>query len=57
MCGVVWCHYASTDPIYPSYINHTNSKWDVEVTLKGVTKTVLVAEGTSLLDAAEEVRT
>jgi hypothetical protein len=30
--------------------------WDVEVTLNGVTKTVAIAEGTSLLDAAEGVR-
>ncbi len=30
--------------------------WDVEVTLNGETKTLQIAEGTSLLDAAEQVR-
>lgn len=33
----------------------TNSSWDVELTLNGVTKTVAIPEGTSLLDAAEGV--
>lgn len=57
VCDVVWCHNAFLLTLfYPSYINHTDSKWDVEVTLNGVTKTVQIAEGTSLLDAAEQVR-
>lgn len=38
------------------HFTQIDSVWDVQVTLNGVTKTLQIAEGTSLLDAAEGVR-
>lgn len=44
-----------SDPSTFSPSAKTKRVWDVELTLNGVTKTVSIPEGTSLLDAAEGV--
>lgn len=49
--GLRACCYPDTHTAHTP----THRVWDVEVTLNGVTKTVPIAEGTSLLDAAEGV--